>query len=145
MSTTKLTVAPREALLNERVSSPLTASDWVRPRADAQDKIEAVTNGAAVAALVAAGIGCAVFGLFVILNEASPAFHNLMTLNNAVGPLSGKSTFPVLIWLLTWGLLHAGLRQREVNFRVAGTITAVLILISLLSTFPPFFLLFAAE
>jgi hypothetical protein len=50
-------------------------------------------NGAAAAAILPAGPGSALYGLIVLLGDSNEAFRNLMILNTAVGPLSGKSTF----------------------------------------------------
>lgn len=145
MATIKFTVRPETAPVNEAMTPAHTPRTWPAPWATAQSKPVALANGAGAAALLSAGLGCAVFGLFVVLNEASATFHDLMILNSAVGPLSGKSTFPVLIWLVSWGLCHLRLRKREVNLRVVTVITALLLLVALLCTFPPFFMLFATE
>ena len=117
------------------------------PRAVAQSQAEAAvaTNGAAAAALLAAGIGSTLFGLFVILSEASAAFHEAMDLDSSVGPLSGKSTYAMLAWLAIWGVLHMALRKRQVNFKGVAIVAAALIALGILSTFPPFYMLFAIE
>jgi hypothetical protein len=123
----------------------LTSATAAEYRPEEQTEAMAVSNGAASAAVLAASLGCAFFGLFVILNEASPAVHDLMTLNSSVGPLSGKSSFGVLAWLVSWLVLHGLLRRRQLNFKTVTTLAAIFVLIGLLSTFPPVFLAFAAE
>lgn len=102
-------------------------------------------NGIGAAAILAAGLGSAFYGLIVVLAESNEAFRNLMILNTAVGPLSGKSSFGMLAWLLVWGVLHMQWRDKNVNFGRVWMATLVLIGISLLFTFPLFFTLFAAE
>jgi hypothetical protein len=102
-------------------------------------------NGVAAAAILAAGLGSALYGLIVLLAESSEALKNLMILNTAVGPLSGKSTFGVLAWLVVWGVLHLLWRSKNVDFARVWTATLVLIGVSLVCTFPLFFMLFSAE
>ncbi len=97
-------------------------------------------NGAAMASMLAAGMGGTFFGIFVTLAEHVPAVKAMMNLYNPVGPLSGKSTFGVLAWLISWGVLHYVLRDREVNPRIALIVTFVLVGISLLLTFPPVYM-----
>ena len=69
-----------------------------------------------------------------------PAFKNMMKLYLPVGPLSGKSIFGVLAWLISWGVLHFILRDREVKPRIALIVTFVLVGLSLLLTFPPVYM-----
>ena len=104
-----------------------------------------IPNGPAAAAILAAGIGSALYGLIVLLAESSEAFRQLMVLNSSVGPLSGKSTFGVLAWLAAWAGLHFAWRDRDVNFGRAWAVTLALVGIALVLTFPLFFGLFAAE
>lgn len=49
-------------------------------------------SGAVVAALMAAGVGCAALGLCVVLARASLSFQTLMDLYAPAGPLTGKTT-----------------------------------------------------
>jgi hypothetical protein len=102
-------------------------------------------NGAAAAAILASGIGSVLYGLIVLLAESNKAISDLLVLSKAVGPLSGKSTFGVLAWLVVWGLLHLMWRHKNVNFSRVWMATLVLIGVSLVLTFPLFFMLFAAE
>ena len=102
-------------------------------------------NGPAAAAILASGIGSALYGLFVLLAESNATAHDLMNLNNDVGPLSGKTTFGVVAWLLVWGVLHALWRAKNVGFARVFTITLVLIGLALVLTFPPVFLAFAID
>lgn len=137
MSISRGVSVPNEALKPGARSG--TAATETRARA------ETIANGAAAAAMLAAGFGSAAFGVIVVLAEANAAFHDLMAINASVGPLSGKSTYGVLAWLATWALLHGLLRKREVSFKVTAILTALLIAIGILCTFPPFFMLFAYE
>jgi hypothetical protein len=137
-----MSISQRVPVSKESYARGMTSNTGlVNDRAQA----ETIANGAAAAAMLAAGIGSAAFGLIVVLSESIEAFHDQMAINSSVGPLSGKSTYAVLIWLATWGLLHLLLRRREVNFKAAAIIAALLIAIGVISTFPPFFMLFAYE
>lgn len=59
-----------------------------------------------------------------------------------VGPLSGKTVMAVIVWLVSWAILHAVYRNREAETRQALTIALVLIGLGVLGTFPTFFQLF---
>lgn len=117
----------------------------LRTQAQPQAQARAVANGAAAAAMLAAGVGSLIFGLLVILSEANATIHDLMALDASVGPLSGKSTYGMLAWLAVWGVLHLGLRKREVRLSRVAIISGVLVALAILATFPPFYMLFAAE
>lgn len=99
----------------------------------------ALPNGGIAAALIAAGLACALIGVVAVLGEASPAAKEFMTVFKPTGQLSGKTTFVSIIWLATWGVLHWGLRGREVNFRRAVRATWALVFLGLLGTFPPIY------
>jgi hypothetical protein len=100
------------------------------------------TNGPAAAALLAAGIGSLALGLFVILAEASNSVKNALNFYNPVGPLSGKTTGAIIIWILSWMILHSSWKNKQVSFAGVFTISLILIVLGLLGTFPPFFDLF---
>jgi len=101
-------------------------------------------NGAAAAALLAGGVGAAAMGLTTILNEAVPALSTAFRLVGPVGPLSGKTTWAVIIWLAAWGALAAIWNGKEVDFAQVSLWSFILLGLGLLGTFPPVFLLFAA-
>ena len=102
-------------------------------------------NGPAAAAFVAAGVGSAALGVFTILAETFERVASFMELYAPVGPLSGKTTFAVVVWLIVWGVLHGAWRNKEVSWRLAWTLTLVLVGIGFVLTFPPVFLAFAPE
>lgn len=101
--------------------------------------------GSAAAALVACGLGSAIFGLAVVLAEANETVKTALTLHEGVGPLSGKSVVGTAGYFLAWLLLHLVLRGRTVSSRVAITVAFGLVAVGLLLTFPTFYQLFAAE
>ncbi|HLE28484.1 MAG TPA: hypothetical protein VI793_10230 [Anaerolineales bacterium] len=102
-------------------------------------------NGAVAAALLAGGIGAFAVGLMTVLAEASEAIANLLRFSGPVGPLSGKTTVAVVIWLIAWGILGVLWRGKNVDFGRVSTAAFMLLALGLLGTFPPFFVLFAAE
>ncbi|MFI2368092.1 hypothetical protein [Streptomyces sp. NPDC018833] len=99
-------------------------------------------EGPISAAIIAAGVGAAVLGLLTTLAEASTGVSDGLNWNNAVGPLSGKTTLAVVVWLLAWGVLHTVLRDKPYETVRALVLGLVLIALGILGTFPPFFQLF---
>jgi hypothetical protein len=111
-----------------------------------QNNIAHRQNGPALAAILSAGLGCAAIGVFTVLTEAFPAFKAAMNLWNPAGPLTGKTTAGVVVWLVSWAFLHLNWRQREIMaFGRVLAISLVFIGLGWLGTFPPFFELFAGE
>jgi hypothetical protein len=92
-------------------------------------------TGAALAAVLAAGIGAFAMGAFVLANEAG--LFVAPTLYGPAGGLSGRSTLAAIVWLVAWGVLHARWHGRDVGAaRVVGW--AVLLTgLGLVGTFPP--------
>ena len=95
----------------------------------------AVPNGAAMAAILAAGIGAFAMGLLVVLHETG-LFVSL-TLYAPAGGLSGRTTFAVIVWLVAWGALHTRWNRRTVEAKSVFGLTLVLVTLGLLATFPP--------
>ena len=95
----------------------------------------AETNGAAMAAVLGAGIGSAAMGVFVLLNEAgvfaAPALYG------PAGGVTGRTTFATIAWLIAWGVLHARWRSRDVSSGSVFTWTVVLAVLGIVATFPP--------
>lgn len=101
-----------------------------------------IANGIAAAAILAAGIGSFSLGIFVLLAEISAQAKQMMILSLPVGPLSGKTTFTVVLWLASWAVLHLWWRNRDVRFNEIIVAALILIGFGFLGTFPPFFELF---
>ena len=102
-------------------------------------------DGPLAAVLLAAGIGAFALGLVTTLAEASSGFRDRLVLNAGVGPLSGKTVWATLIFVVAWAVLAARLRNRDGLLRSATTIFVVLTVLGLLGTFPIFFQAFAPE
>jgi len=100
-------------------------------------------NGKAAAALLAGGIGSFVMGLVTTLSEAS-SFGSALSWYKPAGPLSGKTTVAVIVWLIAWAVLGNQWKDKDVDFDKISMIALVLLLLGILGTFPPFFELFAA-
>ena len=119
--------------------------DEVQWKAEALEIVER-PNGPAVAAMLAAGFGALVLGVLTTWAEASESFKvDVLQLDNDVGPLSGKTTFAVAAYLISWAILAPLLWRRSVRFGPAVLIAGVLIAAGFVGTFPEFFQAFAPE
>jgi hypothetical protein len=112
---------------------------WQAQELDIQER----PNGPAVAAIISAAIGVFVLGLLTTLSEANTDVHDFLDIKNRVGPLSGKTTFAVVAYLVAWVALLPVLWKRTVPFASAMLIAAALIALGFVGTFPKFFQLFA--
>lgn len=98
-------------------------------------------NGAAMAAILAAGIGSLAMGVFVLANDAG--LFAAPSLYGPAGGLSGRSTFAVAVWLVAWGTIHVRWRGRSVATGRVFAWTLVLIVAAVIATFPPLWTLFS--
>jgi hypothetical protein len=102
-------------------------------------------NGPVLAALLGAGVGSIVLGVFTTLAQAHAGFKALMDIDKnlglavGVGPLSGKTVYAVAAWLITWAIAGYVMRGKSYEARPFFIATFVLIAIGLLGTFPLFF------
>lgn len=102
-------------------------------------------EGPVAAAILAAGIGCLALGVFTTLAEVSTGLKDWLTFNDDVGPLAGKTTMAVVVWLIAWVVLHVMYREKPFETRRALAIALVLVALGVLGTFPVFFEAFASE
>lgn len=93
------------------------------------------TNGAALAAFLAAGIGAFAMGLVVVLNEAG--LFSAPTLYGPSGGVSGRTTLAVVIWLVAWALLHRRWNGRQLETGRVHAATVALTVLGVLLAFPP--------
>jgi len=118
---------------------------------DQQTDMSTKPNGPAAAAILAAGIGPFVLGLFTTLAEFSVPIHDFLDfsknygIGSGVGPLSGKVILAVGAFFVSWLVLAMMWRGKEVNFRGAFMWAMILLFLGFALTFPPIFTLFAAE
>jgi len=104
-----------------------------------------IKNGKAAAALLAGGIGALTMGLMTTMSAAAPAFSAALNWYNPAGPLSGKTTVAMLVWLIAWAVLGNQWKDKDVDFDKIAMIALVLLLLGILGTFPPFFDLFVPK
>ena len=104
---------------------------------------DAKPSGPALAALLSAGIGVAALGVLTTLAEASKPISDALVISKPVGPLSGKTTYAVTVWLLAWIVLAFLWRGKRLEGRPVYIATFILIAMGLIGTFPLFFDLFA--
>jgi hypothetical protein len=102
-------------------------------------------TGPAAAAMVAAGIGSFAIGLLTTAAEASADLANALKFYGPSGPLSGKTSVGIVVWLISWLILGTLWKNKNSNLRSAFTWTLVLVGLGILLTFPLFFGLFASE
>jgi len=109
----------------------------------AQDLNEKV-NGPVSAALLAGGIGSAAMGLITLIYEINDksAFAKAMAWNKGVGGLSGKSSLAIIIFFVSWAILHYLWKDKETDFARIPSIAIALLIVGLLGTFPPVWHLF---
>lgn len=107
------------------------------------DRGELKPSGPAAAAVLAAGMGTFVLGLFTTLNEASTDINDFLRFSDDVGPLSGKTIIAAVAFFVSWAILGYLWREREIAWRPVLTATVVLLALGFLGTFPTFFEAFA--
>ncbi|HEY1650036.1 MAG TPA: hypothetical protein VGF96_18780 [Terracidiphilus sp.] len=95
-------------------------------------------NGPGAAAILAAGMGSFAVGLFAVVADKSAAIKSLMIFSKPTGPLSGVTTSAIVVWLITWAVLHARWRGKTVALRPVKIAALLLLALGLLLTFPPF-------
>lgn len=74
-----------------------------------------------------------------ILSQAFASLRHALTFSQSVGPLSGKTTFAVFLWLFSWGGSHWAWRNRAVSVPGVFAAALLMIVIGLLLTFPPIY------
>jgi hypothetical protein len=104
--------------------------------------VEMIPNGPGAAAILAAGIGCAAIGVLAFAAELSPGLRGLLNFYNPVGPLSGKTTVTIIIWLAAWYGLWRLWRTKTVDMGAVSVAAFILLGLGFLLTFPPFWYLF---
>jgi hypothetical protein len=101
------------------------------------DEVEDRAFGFTAATLIGGGFGVALFGVITYISEAFVSTQPGLTLVKSVGPLSGKTTYAVIGWLVGWALLAVLLRSRDVSEKATYLITGILVALGFVLTFPP--------
>lgn len=99
---------------------------------------DTIQNGPGAAAILAAGFGCFLVGLFALMGDAFPAVSKFFTFYKPTGALSGVTTSAIVIWLFVWFILARVWRDKTVEMRWVNTFAFSFLVLSLLLTFPPF-------
>ena len=94
-------------------------------------------NGVAAAAILAASIGSLALGVLTILSDRSATCKILLVFYKPTGALSGVTTIAIVLWLFVWILLDRLWKDRNVSLKRINLIAIVLLMLSLLATFPP--------
>ena len=100
-------------------------------------------EGPIAAAVIAAGVGAFALGLLTTLSEMSKTIKDLLSFYDPVGSLAGKTVGALVIWLVSWVLLHMVYRDKGFETRKTLTLALILIALGTLGTFPIFFQAFA--
>jgi len=102
-------------------------------------------DGPAAAAMLSAGVGILMLGLlttFAVISDPIHDFLDWWQWGQGVGPLAGKTTIAVVIWLVAWAILYLVWRHKDVDLKKAFYGGLVLGIIGAIGMFPPFFELF---
>jgi hypothetical protein len=116
-----------------------TSAEIQQPPAPAVPLEAEPPSGPAAALILAGGIAVFCMGLVTTLGEASTGIADGLQWNDRVGPLSGKTLITVIVFALAWGILTAIWRRANPPLRTITIISAVLIVLGLVGTFPTFF------
>jgi hypothetical protein len=104
--------------------------------------VDKIPNGPGAAAILAAGIGCAMVGILAFAAEASKPLANMLNFYNPTGPLSGKTTVAVIVWLVAWFVLSRLWKSKSVAMAPINVAAFILLGVGFLLTFPPFWAIF---
>jgi hypothetical protein len=99
-------------------------------------------DGPAAAAMVAAGIGIFMLGLLTTLAVPWADLKDFLAdfqAGRGVGPLAGKTVLAVVVWAVSWGILHFRWRDKDVDLKKMFSIGVFLGILGAVGTFPPFF------
>jgi hypothetical protein len=102
-------------------------------------------TGPAFAAILAAGLAFAVLGAATTLAEVFDGFGDWLAFSGRVGMLSGETIIAIAAYFLSWAGLAFLWRRSDPPLLPVAVVTAVLVVVGLLGTFPPFFRLFGVE
>lgn len=107
-------------------------------RTKASSTTKDLPNGAGMAAILAAGIGCGVLGVFALLDDAFKGIDQFFSFYGPTGGLSGVTDAAIVVWLAAWYVLAKRWGGRDVAVRRVSLIAFVLLAVGFALTFPPF-------
>jgi hypothetical protein len=97
------------------------------------------SSGPAAAVVLAAGLASFALGLLSVLTAASASVSSALTVSDRVGDLSGLTTAVAVVFFASWSVLAIRWRHADPPLIRVAAVSAVLIGLGLLGTFPPFF------
>ena len=103
----------------------------------APGEAQSMTNGSAAAAILSAGIGCAMLGILALAGDAFPAISKLLIFHKPTGALSGVTTVSIIVWLASWLVLNRQWAARSVDLAKINLAAFAGLAVGLLLTFPP--------
>jgi hypothetical protein len=102
-------------------------------------------SGVAMAAILSAALGCFTIGLMIVINEASKKFSDWLNWWNPGGTLIGKTGMGIIVWLVSWIILHLAMGKKEIKIKPVAILAFSLLILAYLLSFPPVFDLFASD
>jgi hypothetical protein len=96
-----------------------------------------LTNGPAAAAILSAGLGCALVGILSFAGDASDAIGRMLNFYNPTGTLSGVTTVAIAGWLVAWALLNRAWQKQTVPMVRIMVGAFGLLAVGFVLTFPP--------
>ncbi len=127
----------------------LTPEQITAIQADTRDgEMDSTTrpSGAAVAAMLSIGIGALAMAIVVGASDLSTSFQNgfvhsigkaWMPGAQGIGPYSGKLTFFLVGWILSWAIGHMLLKNRDLDLGKWAVVSFTLISLGILLIWPP--------
>ncbi len=104
--------------------------------------VSEAADGPVAAAMVAAGIGIFMLGLLTTLAVPWADLKDFLAdfqAGRGVGPLADKTVLAVVVWAVSWGIVHFRWRDKNVDLKKMFSIGVFLGILGALGTFPPFF------
>ncbi len=102
-------------------------------------------DGPAAAAMLSAGLGIFTLGFLTTLAVISGSVKEFLRWwewGQGVGPLAGKATIAVIVWLASWAVLNRMWKERDLDLKIWFYRGLWLGVLGGIGTFPPFFELF---
>lgn len=96
-----------------------------------------VHNGSALAAILAAGLGCFALAVLAIAADHLAYLRRLLSFYGPTGALSGVTTVAADLWLAAWLIFHRLWRQRDLPAALICSLSFILLACAFLFTFPP--------
>ena len=105
---------------------------------DLSKSVTDTPNGAAAAAILAAGTGCFSVSACGWLGDAFPTVGHFFIFYKPTGPLSGVTTTGIIIWLILWFVLSKAWAGKSLPMRIVSITAFALLGMGFLLSFPPF-------